>query len=192
MYRFLQSIALATALSIGGLAFTSARAQNQSEAPPSTPQHHPHRPGQPTTPAAPGTPTSQATPAGVLGTAPQNTAPGREHLPRPRSAPIASPSRSPKNSTGEEFFIIASIDQAHSQVLLKHPTEVTQLMQLTPKTKYVDENGKAVRLQDFRAGDTVWVLSSGGGLEPDVVRIRKGQMTVADLHRYYLDYAEIR
>jgi hypothetical protein len=97
-----------------------------------------------------------------------------------------------KNSAGEQFSIVASVDQPKSQLLLKRPTEVTVLMKVTDKTQYLDENGKPLKLTDFRAGDTVWVISSGSAAEPTAVRIRKGQMTVADLHRYFLDYPEIK
>lgn len=94
-------------------------------------------------------------------------------------------------ATGEEFFIVASVDQAKSQILLKRPSEVTMLMKVNDKTKYADDAGKPMMLPDFRAGDTVWVLSSNPA-EPMASRIRKGQMTVPDLHRYYLDYPEIK
>jgi len=96
-----------------------------------------------------------------------------------------------RTATGEEFFIVASVDQAKSQLLLKRPSEVTMLMKVNDKTTYADDAGKPMKLSDFRAGDTVWVLSSNPA-EPTASRIRKGQMTVADLHRYYLDYPEIK
>jgi hypothetical protein len=96
-----------------------------------------------------------------------------------------------KTSAGEEFFIVASVDQAKSQILLKRPSEITMLMKANDKTQYADDAGKPMTLSDFRAGDTVWVLSSNPA-EPTASRIRKGQMTVADLHRYYLNYPEIK
>ena len=95
------------------------------------------------------------------------------------------------NAKGEQFFIVASLDQSKSEILLKRPDEVTELLNATPKTQYFDENGKPLKLSDLRAGDTVWVTSSGGA-HPTAIRIRKGQMTVAELHRYYLDYPEIK
>jgi hypothetical protein len=95
------------------------------------------------------------------------------------------------NAKGEQFFIIASLDQSKFEILAKRPNEVTLLLSVTPTTRYLDETGKPLKLSDFRAGDTVWVTSTGGA-HPTVIQIRKGQMTVADLHRYYLDYAEIR
>jgi len=98
-----------------------------------------------------------------------------------------------KTPEGEQFFIVASIDLQKTQLLLKYPTEVTLLVLVNNATKFTDENGKPLKLSDFRAGDTVWMVSSPAGSgEATGLRIRKGQMTVADLHRYYLDYEEIK
>jgi hypothetical protein len=98
-----------------------------------------------------------------------------------------------KTPAGEEFFMISSTDAAKSQILLKRPTEVTQLMKITDKTQFIDEKGKPFQLTGLRSGDTVWVTSNrseNGDLT--ALRIRKGPMTVQDLHRYFLDYPEIR
>jgi hypothetical protein len=92
----------------------------------------------------------------------------------------------------EQFFIIASIDQAKSELLLKRPTEVTVLAKVSDKTRYLDDKGKPVELSELRAGDTVWVVSSKDPDGPRAIRIRKGQMTLAELHREYLDYPEIK
>lgn len=99
-----------------------------------------------------------------------------------------------KTGSGEEFFIIASMDQSKSQLLLKRPTEVTMLVKATDKTQYSDENGKPLHLSDLRAGDTVWVVSSKSGSSdgPTAIRVRKGPMTLTELHKYYLDYPEIK
>ncbi len=98
-----------------------------------------------------------------------------------------------KNSAGESFFIISSIDQAKSQLLLKRPTEVTLLMHVNDKTQYVNEQGKPIHLADLRAGDTVWVAATQPtGDQPTATRIRKGPMSVEELHRFYLDYPEIK
>jgi hypothetical protein len=108
------------------------------------------------------------------------------------TVPASTKVETPKTtSAGEQFFIVASIDQAKSEVLMKRPDEVTELLNTNPKTQYFDENNKQLKLSDLRAGDTVWVKSSGGA-HPTAISIRKGQMTVAELHRYYLDYAEIK
>ena len=96
-----------------------------------------------------------------------------------------------KTAGGEEFFIIASVDLVKSQLLLKRASEVTVLMKVNDKSQFADSTGKSIKLADLRAGDTVWVNSSNGD-EPLVLHIRKGQMTVGDLHRYYLDYPEIK
>jgi hypothetical protein len=95
-----------------------------------------------------------------------------------------------KNSGGESFYIIASVDRAKSQILLKLPTEVTVLMKVDAKTQYVDETGKSITLNDLQTGATVWVTAPSGQ-EPTAAKIRKGPMTVADLHRIYLDYPVI-
>jgi len=95
-------------------------------------------------------------------------------------------------SAGEHFFIIGSVDQAQQQLLLKWPTEVTLLLKVTPDTKFVSESGKPLKLSDFRAGDTVWVTYKGDGADSTALHVRAGVMMVADLHKYFLDYAVIK
>ncbi len=113
--------------------------------------------------------------------------------PVPAPAPSAStPAQGKKSTAGEQFFIVASVDLQKSQLLLKHPTEVTLLVKTDAKTQFLDETGKPIKLSDLRAGDTIWVISSGGAADATATRVRKGQMTVADLHRYYLDYPVIK
>ena len=96
-----------------------------------------------------------------------------------------------KNSKGEAFFIVASVDRARSQILLKRPTEVTIMMKVDAKTQYVDEAGKPIHLADLQTGATVWVIAPAGD-QPTATHIRKGPMTVAELHQLYLDYPEIK
>ncbi len=105
---------------------------------------------------------------------------------------LAAATAGKKTPAGEQFFIVASVDLQKSQLLLKHPTEVTLLAHVDDKTKYLDSAGKPIQLSSFRAGDTVWVTLSNGPSGPTVTRVRKGEMTVAELHRYYLDYPEIK
>ena len=97
-----------------------------------------------------------------------------------------------KTASGVQFFIFASIDHQNSQVLLKRPTEVTVLVKLSPNSKYLNDAGKAITLASFRAGDTVWAKLSGDSPEPTLIQMRQGEMTVADLHRYYLDYPAVK
>jgi hypothetical protein len=97
-----------------------------------------------------------------------------------------------KNSRGESFYIVASVDRARSQVLLKLPTEITMMMKVDDKTQFTDATGKAIKLADLRTGDTVWVASSGPATGPTATRITIGAMTVAQLHQMYLDYPEIK
>lgn len=105
---------------------------------------------------------------------------------------LAAATAGKKTPTGEQFFIVASVDLQKSQLLLKHPTEVTLLAHVDDKTKYLDSAGKPTQLSNLRAGDTVWVTLSNGSSGPTAVQVRKGEMTVAELHRYYLDYPEIK
>lgn len=86
----------------------------------------------------------------------------------------------------DEFFIISSVDIAKKQIVLKRPTEVTELMGVTDSTSFVDEEGKPLRFQDLRAGDTVYVTASSPSQGRRVVlRLRRGPMTLEELHRRY-------
>jgi hypothetical protein len=95
-------------------------------------------------------------------------------------------------SAGEHYFIIGSVDQSQQQILLKAPTEITILLKVSPDTQFVSEAGKPLKLADFRAGDTVWVTYSGKGDDATAKHVRAGGMTQGDLHKYFLDYAEIK
>jgi hypothetical protein len=105
---------------------------------------------------------------------------------------LAAATAGKKTSAGEQFFIVASVDLQKSQLLLKHPTEVTLLAHVDDKTKYLDSAGKPIQLSSLRAGDTVWVTLSNSSSGATAVRVRKGEMTSAELHRYYLSYPEIK
>ncbi len=125
-----------------------------------------------------GAPSQGVAPAGV---------PAAAIHPLPAGAPEIK-----KTPQGEQFFIVASVDLQKSQMLLKYPTEVTLLMRVDGATKFADDSGAPLKLSDFRAGDTVWVSSTSNKGDVTAVRVRKGRMGVADLHRYYLDYPEIK
>ena len=92
-------------------------------------------------------------------------------------------------ASNDEFFILSSVDKLKHQLVLKRPTEVTVVMHVDDKTAYLDANGTPLRLADLRAGDTVYVnatvCSDGEFLAQ---RIRKGPMTVPELHKRYLNY----
>lgn len=85
----------------------------------------------------------------------------------------------------EEFFILSSVDAARGRIVLKRPTEVTVLMQVTGQTVYRDEQGKTLRLSDLRTGDTLYIAfrQSPSG-EPTALRVRLGPMTVQEMRRY--------
>ena len=90
---------------------------------------------------------------------------------------------------GEEFFIISSVDVAKNQLVLKHPTEVTELMLVNDKTTCLNEMGKTFACKDLRAGDTVFITSSHSDRGArTAVRIRVGPMTIEEVHRKYVDF----
>jgi len=91
---------------------------------------------------------------------------------------------------GEQFFIISSVNMSKNQLVLKHPTEVTELMLVNHETTCLNEKGKSFECQNLRAGDTVFVTSrpSGKDAPRSAVRIRMGPMTIEEIHRKYVDY----
>jgi hypothetical protein len=89
-----------------------------------------------------------------------------------------------------DFFIVSSIDLAKKQILLKRPTEVTELMRMDGETRYFEESGKPMRLADLRAGDTVFIMSKTAGGQPVAVTIHKGPMTLDVLRERYLKSAK--
>ncbi len=106
---------------------------------------------------------------------------------------LAAHKEKPRARAREDFFIVSSVDTKKKQLVLKRPTEVTELVLVTGKTLYLDEEGKPLGFSDFRAGDTVYVTSSpDAGLSAEgarvATRIRKAPMTLEELHRRYLDF----
>lgn len=88
--------------------------------------------------------------------------------------------------SGEDFFIISSVDIAKKQLLLKEPTEITELLQVNDKTRYTDKTGKAIQFVDLRAGDTVYIRTASTPAGKVAVSVRKGPMTLQELQRRYL------
>ena len=89
-----------------------------------------------------------------------------------------------------DFFIVSSIDFAKRQILLKRPTEVTELMRVGSETRYFEERGKPIRLTDLHAGDTVFIASKPTGGQSVAVTIHKGPMTLDLLRERYLKGAK--
>jgi len=92
-----------------------------------------------------------------------------------------------QQKTADTFFIISSVDAKKRQIVLKLPTEVTEVVEVAPETVYRDELGRALKFEDLRAGDTVYAVvvpKADGRLK--VTSIRRGPMTVEELHRRYL------
>jgi hypothetical protein len=101
------------------------------------------------------------------------------------AAPAAVPPPSPR----DEFFIISSVDVTRARLVLKRPTEVTVLMQVPASTVIADEHGAVLHLANLRAGDTIYAVASAGpGGRLVATSIRRGAMTVAELHRRLLRF----
>jgi hypothetical protein len=100
--------------------------------------------------------------------------------------PALGAAAAPATSDREEFFIVSSLDAARGRIVLKRPTEVTLLMQVTARTAYRDEQGRPLRLADLRTGDTVYITYRQETGAPTALLVRLGPMTVQELQRRYL------
>jgi hypothetical protein len=89
-------------------------------------------------------------------------------------------------SGNDEFFVISSVDKAHNALVLLRPTEITTTIGVNDKTKYVDENGKAIKVTDLRTGDTIFVSYSTQNNNLTAQSVRKGMMTTAEMRKRYL------
>lgn len=104
-------------------------------------------------------------------------------------ATVAIRAADQKPSGSEDFFVISSIDRTKHVLVLLQPTEVTEAMAFTDKTQFFDDNGKALKITDFRAGQTVFITNhrqADGSFVAD--RVRKGYMTVAEMRRRYVPF----
>jgi hypothetical protein len=97
--------------------------------------------------------------------------------------------KSPTDSSGQRFYIISSVDLQKDQIVLMQPTQLTIVATADDKSAFVGEQGQKLTLKDLRAGQTVWaILRRDKGGKTTIVRLREGAMTIAELHRLYLDY----
>src|SRR5438128_208553 len=105
------------------------------------------------------------------------------------AAASAAGAPTPASVSTEEFFIVSSVDSGKGLMVVKRPTEVTLTMGLNEKTRCRDEQGKPIRATDLRAGDTVFIASARNASGQAVAAsIRRGPMTVPELHRRYLRF----
>lgn len=89
----------------------------------------------------------------------------------------------------DEFFIVSSVDSDKGTIVVKRPTETTLTIRVTDRTRCLGLKGEAIRFTDLRAGDTVFITSSGSPSGPlSASSIRRGPMTVEELHRRYLRF----
>ncbi len=95
--------------------------------------------------------------------------------------------RTQAKSGTDEYFIVSSVDKLHSSFILLLPTEITATIAYNDKTKYFDENGKPLKVSDFRTGDSIFVTYA---LQPNktmlATSVRKGMMTTAEMRKRYL------
>lgn len=99
----------------------------------------------------------------------------------------AQSTRKAQKAPTDSFFIISSVDAQKQQMVLKLPTEVTEVVQVESSTIYRDEQGRPLKFDDLRAGDTVYaVLRKSATGRLIVVSIRRSPMTLEELHRRYL------
>ena len=96
---------------------------------------------------------------------------------------------SPAAAPADEFFIVSSVDSDKGTIVVKRPTETTLTVRVSATTRCTGLKGEALRFTDLRAGDTVFIAST-----PDAsgvlaaTSIRRGPMTVEELHRRYLRF----
>ena len=89
----------------------------------------------------------------------------------------------------DEFFIVSSVDSDKGTIVVKRPTETTLTIRVTDRTRCLGLKGESIRFTDLRAGDTVFVASTPTpGGPPAASSIRRGPMTVDELHRRYLRF----
>jgi hypothetical protein len=106
-----------------------------------------------------------------------------------RAPAMAATPKSPNVSADGHFFIISSVDLRKHVLFLRHPTDVTTVMDVGPNTEFLDENGKKIQFNDLRAGNTVYVTFHAGPKgTPVATRVRLGPMTLAVLHQRYLHF----
>ena len=89
-------------------------------------------------------------------------------------------------SGNDEFFVISSVDKTHNTLILLLPTEITATIGVNDKTKFVDENGKPIKVADLRTGDTIFVTYSTQNNALMATSVRKGMMTTAEMRKRYL------
>jgi hypothetical protein len=106
--------------------------------------------------------------------------------PHPVFAAQTRLAKTANNTSGEQFFIISSVDMAKKELLLKEPTEITEVVQVNDQTHCVDSTGKPIQLTALRAGDTVYIRTARTQAGKVATSIRKGPMTVEELHKRYV------
>lgn len=85
----------------------------------------------------------------------------------------------------DEFFIVSEVHLKKHHLVLELPSQITMVMQVTPKTVFTNEHGQRLPLTKIRAGDTVFINYLKGPKGPTALLIHEGPMTVHLLHKRY-------
>jgi hypothetical protein len=105
------------------------------------------------------------------------------------SAAWAQTPKSPSDSRGEQFYIISSVDMQKHQMVLMLPTQLTVVANADDNSVFLGEQGQKLALKDLHAGQTVWAtLRKDKSGQTSIARLREGAMSIAQLHKLYLDY----
>lgn len=85
----------------------------------------------------------------------------------------------------DEFFIVSEVHLKKHHLVLELPSQITMVMQVTPKTVFTNEHGRRLPLTKIRAGDTVFINYVKGPKGNTALLIHQGPMTVQLLHKRY-------
>lgn len=92
-------------------------------------------------------------------------------------------------SGSDEFFIISSVDIKQNQIVLKRPTEVTQVVTVNKETVFLNLAGKTMPFATLRAGDTGYAMLKRVKGEYILAKFRLAPMTLEEVHKRYLSFS---
>ena len=116
-----------------------------------------------------------------------NTGPHKKSDAGSASTTSSAPPAHTVGAPTDEFFVISSIDKTHNALVLLRATQITATVSVDDKTTFAGEDGKPLKLSDFRTGDTIFaVYETKSDATLTAKSVRKGRMTIAELRRRYL------
>lgn len=75
---------------------------------------------------------------------------------------------------------------AKKELLVKKPTEISEVLRVNDKTRYMDNAGKRIDLTDLPPATWGYIRTAQTGSGKVAVTIRKEPMTIEELHRRYV------